>query len=95
MHTTTIALMHTTTDAPGAAKFLLNWPTTDVNITTRSGESFLVRLQTHITTFADVLARYPVHTDRVQHKFLLQQWRDIEEMLVERCADDTGITTIE
>jgi hypothetical protein len=22
---------------PGAAKFLLNWPTTDVNITTRSG----------------------------------------------------------
>jgi hypothetical protein len=26
--------------APGAAKFLLEWPTTDVNITTRSGASF-------------------------------------------------------
>jgi hypothetical protein len=36
-------LMCTTPDAPGAAKFLLNCPTTDVTITERSGESFLVR----------------------------------------------------
>jgi hypothetical protein len=34
-------LMYTTPYAPGAAKFLLNWPTTDANITTRSGPSFL------------------------------------------------------
>jgi hypothetical protein len=34
-------LMCTTVYAPGAAKFLLNWPTTDFNITTRSGQSFL------------------------------------------------------
>jgi hypothetical protein len=36
-------LMWTTYFAPGAAKFLLNWPTTDANINTRSGTSFLAR----------------------------------------------------
>jgi hypothetical protein len=35
-------LMCTTNFAPGAAKLLLNWPTTDANITDQSGESFLV-----------------------------------------------------
>jgi hypothetical protein len=34
-------LMYTISEAPGAAKFLLNWPTTDANITTRSGATFL------------------------------------------------------
>jgi hypothetical protein len=32
-------LMVTNPHAPGAAKFLLNWPTTDVNITTLYGGS--------------------------------------------------------
>jgi ankyrin repeat protein len=34
-------LMYTTPDAPGAAKSLLDWPTTDASITTQSGASFL------------------------------------------------------
>jgi hypothetical protein len=29
----------------------------------------------------------------VQNQFLLQQWREIEEMLVERGAADTGMIT--
>jgi hypothetical protein len=33
--------------------------------------------------------------DQVRHEFLLQQWREIEEMLVERGATDTGVTTLE
>jgi hypothetical protein len=87
-------LMYTTPDAPGAAKFLLNWPTTDANITTRSGASFLAKVRLTITTFSMKVARSD-NPDRVQHQFLLQQWRNIEEMLVERGATDTGITTFE
>jgi hypothetical protein len=41
--------------------------------------------------FSDEIAR-PDNPEQVQHHFLLQQWRDIEGMLVERGAHDTGIT---
>jgi hypothetical protein len=74
-------LMYTTTDAPGAAKFLLNWPTTDANITSRSGESFQSNVRGVQKLFSDKLAR-PDNPDTVQDQFLLQQWRGIEEMLV-------------
>jgi hypothetical protein len=50
-------LMCTTTLAPGAVKFLLNWPTTDVNITTRSGASFLARVRNAANYFSDKVAR--------------------------------------
>jgi hypothetical protein len=46
-------LMYTMPDAPGAAKFLLNWPTTDANITGRPGQSFLARVRLTITNFSD------------------------------------------
>jgi hypothetical protein len=36
----------------------------------------------------------PDNSDKVQHQFVLQQWRVIEEMLVERCVHDTGITAV-
>jgi hypothetical protein len=86
-------LMDTTPNAPGAAKFLLNWPSTDVNITTRSGGCFLARVQDAITANSEKVAR-PRNPDRVQHQFLLRQWSEIEEMLVERAAHDTMVTTI-
>jgi hypothetical protein len=70
-------------DAPGAAKFLLNWPTTDTNITAQSGASFLTRVRITVMYFSDKVT-LPANPDRVQHEFLLQQWRDIEVMLVER-----------
>jgi hypothetical protein len=74
-------LMGTTPFAPGAAKFLLNWPTTDSNITARSGESYLTNVRGAVEYFSDKIAR-PDNPDRVQHHFLLWQWRNIEEMLV-------------
>jgi ankyrin repeat protein len=86
-------LMYTTPDAPGAAKFLLNWPTTDANIKTQSGQSFLERVRSTITIFSDQIA-LPDNPDRIKEKFVLQQWRGIEEMLLERGAHDTGITEI-
>jgi hypothetical protein len=73
----------TTGDAPGAAKFLLNWPTTDANITAQSGAPFLARVRLAIADLSVQSAR-PNSPYQVQHQFLLQQWRDIEEMLVER-----------
>jgi hypothetical protein len=87
------SFIYTMPGAPGAAKYLLSWPTTDVNITMRSGESFLNRVRSIITTFSDDVAR-PDNPERLQNQFLLEQWRDIEEMLVERGTVDTGITTI-
>jgi hypothetical protein len=86
--------MLTTKFAPGAAKFLLNWPTTDVNITSRSGASFLVKVRSTITAFSVAIV-FPSNPNHVQHLFLLRQWRNIEEMLVELGAHDTEITTIE
>lgn len=55
---TLLIYMCTTGFAPGAATFILSWPTTDLNITIRPRESL--------------------------HQFLVQQWTQIEEMLVER-----------
>jgi hypothetical protein len=88
-------LMLTTNYAPGAAKFLLNWPTTDVNVTSRSGEiCFPARVRRTIKYFSDKVALLD-NPGQVQHQFLLQQWCDIEEMLAERGAADTGNTAIE
>jgi ankyrin repeat protein len=75
--------MYTIPDAAGAAKFLLNCPNTDANITTRSGASFLSKVREAVKRFSDAIAR-PDNPDQIQHQFLLQQWRDIEATLVER-----------
>jgi hypothetical protein len=87
-------LMYTIPGAPGAAKFLLNWPTTDAKITTRSGASFLASVRSLIIILSDNVA-FTDHPEWVQNEFMLWQWRKIEEMLVERGAADTGITTVE
>ena len=83
--------MYTTPFAPGAAKFLLNLPTTDANITDRSGASFLDRVRLTITTLSDKVD----NPCQIENQFLLQQWRVIEKLLVERGAHGTGITAIE
>jgi hypothetical protein len=81
-------LMYTAPDAPGAANFMLNWPTTDANITSRSGESFLAGLRLSVKYFSNQIA-LPDNPEKIQHQFLLQQWREIEEMLAERGAPNT------
>jgi hypothetical protein len=80
-------LMNTTKHAPGAAKFLLSWPATDVTITDRSGGSFPGRVRCAIVYFSDKVALLD-NPEQVRHQFLLQQWRDIENMLVEKEAID-------
>jgi hypothetical protein len=87
-------LMYTNKFAPGAAKFLLNWPTTDANITTQSGACFLARVRVDMKSLSDQSA-CPDNPERIPLQFLLGQWREIEEMLMERGAVDTGITTLE
>jgi hypothetical protein len=77
-------LMFSGAFAPSAAKFLLNWPTTHVNITCRSGESFLDVVRKIVTIYSDALPDNP--TAKVEDQLLLQQWRGIEEMLLERGA---------
>jgi hypothetical protein len=87
-------LMFTMKLAPGAAKFLLNWPTTDVNITNRSGLSFLASVRNYVKYVSDELAR-PNYPERAQQQFQIQQWLKIEDMLVERGAHDTRIAALE
>ena len=53
-----------------AAKFLLNWSTTHVNVTSRSGEFFLDIVRSIITIFSDALPDYPAAKNEV--KLLLQ-----------------------
>jgi hypothetical protein len=83
-------LMWSTPLAHGATKCLLKWPITDVNITTRSRASFLASVRSTITAVADKIA-LDDNPDQIRHQFLLQQWREIKEMLIERGAHDTGI----
>ena len=82
--------MYTIKLAPGAAKFLLNWPTTDANITDRSGVSFLASVKWAVE-YNSIKIALPDNPRQIQHQLLLQQWREIEEMLVEKGAADTGI----
>jgi hypothetical protein len=84
-------LMCTTELAPGAARFLLNWPTTDANFTTRSGTSFLTCTLKQLSDKISLSSS----TEQVQDQFLLQQWIEIEKMLVERSAVDTDIPTLD
>jgi hypothetical protein len=86
--------MCTDPGAPGAAKFLLNWPTTDINVTTQSEASFYVRVLNTLLYFLEQV-KIPDNPDRVQHQFLVQQWREIKEMLMVKGAYDTGIAAIE
>jgi hypothetical protein len=64
-------LMFTIKFGPGAANFLLSWPTTDVNITDHSGVSFLAKLRLTITDFSDKVVLHD-NPKKVQHQFLLQ-----------------------
>jgi hypothetical protein len=82
-------LMHSIPGAPGAAKFLLSWPTTDVDIICQSGDSFLAKVRSAIADFFDKIT-LPDYPEQVQHQFLLQQWIEIGKMLEERDARDTG-----
>jgi hypothetical protein len=88
-----VPLMYTSPDAPGAARFLLKWPSTDANITAQYGESFLAMVRSDAKELSDKVA-LPDNPDQIQDQFLLRQWREIEEMLVEKGAADTDVTSL-
>jgi hypothetical protein len=83
-------LMCATPMAPGAAKFLLEWSTRptstdiDIHITTRTGVTLLDMVHSTIVDFSDQAALPDNPDQQVKYAFLLQQWREIEKMLVER-----------
>jgi hypothetical protein len=50
-------LMCTTSTAPGAAKFLMKWPTMVVNSTSQSGASFLADVRLTVKYFSEQIVR--------------------------------------
>jgi hypothetical protein len=54
----------------------------------------LVLVRDAVSYFSDQVS-LPDNPDRVKDQFVLQQWREIEEMLVERGGHDTGIADLE
>jgi ankyrin repeat protein len=77
-------LLLTAKVAPAAAKFLIEWPGTDVNHVAHStGISSLALVRVCTTYFT--MAVEP------KNRFILKQWREIEAMLVEMGANDTGV----
>jgi hypothetical protein len=66
----------------------------NVNIIDRFGISFPANVRRAIQFFSFQVA-LPNNPDRVEDRFLYQQWCEIEKMLVEREYVDTGITVVE
>jgi hypothetical protein len=80
-------LMCTVQMAPSAAKLLMEWPTTDVNLTAKSGKCILAMVRNTID-FLTHGCSFPWHP---RNQFLCQQWRDIEKLLVAKGAIVAGI----
>jgi hypothetical protein len=84
------SVMATVQFAPGAVKFLLGWSTPptidiDIHITDQTGATLLDMVHSTIDEISDPHAAvYDSLDQQVIHAFLLQQWREIEKMLVER-----------
>jgi hypothetical protein len=81
-------LTYTIDWAPGAAKVLIEWPATDVNIVTRSGISMLVYVRMAKLRFPGTSDNPSPERPRraAEDQLLLQQWLEVEEMLLERGA---------
>jgi hypothetical protein len=98
--------------SPAAAELFLECQSTDVNVTTgkgcsflamvrfknvsvttKKGYSFLAMIRLNIKSFLDVIVRFPNsdHPEVVKARFVLQQWCEIQEILVEKGAVDTGV----
>jgi hypothetical protein len=52
--------------------------TTNVNITAKSGASFLALVREAVKFFADKVALHD-NPHQMEHQFLLKQWREIEK----------------
>jgi hypothetical protein len=77
--------------SPAVAKVLLERHSTDVNVTTDKGFSFLAAIRLYVNS--EKLTRFPNsdHPEVVKVRFVLQQWRVIEEIPVEKGAVDRRV----
>jgi hypothetical protein len=82
-------LMYTTEWAPGAAKVLIEWPATDVKIVDQSGNSMSALVRKVIEKKSGEVD-LPENPRRAEDQFVLQHWREVEEMLVEKGACHLG-----
>jgi hypothetical protein len=69
--------------APGAAKVLIGWPMTNVNIVDESGRTVLDLVRMVIEELSDEVNSLE-NPRRAEDQFVLQQWREVEEMLMEK-----------
>jgi ankyrin repeat protein len=77
-------------NAPGAAKFLLTYSDkTDSDILMNDGRSFLAVVRRSITQGTDI-ARHPRNPHPETMLFQLKQLEEVEKLLVERGALDSG-----
>jgi hypothetical protein len=84
-------LLLTSSLAPAVAKFLIEWPGTDVNHVGQStGISSLALVRVCINFFTTALER-PNFSRMAECRFIRKQWPEIEAMLVEMGANDTGV----
>jgi hypothetical protein len=79
-------LMWTTEWAPSAAKILIEWPATDVNIVDRKGFSMLTFVRQVLENISGATNRPGNACRKAEDRFRLQQWLDVEQMLVEKGA---------
>jgi ankyrin repeat protein len=84
-------LLLTSTLAPAAAKFLIEWPGTDVNhVADSTGISSLALVRVCITFYTKALQR-PNFSLGAEYRFIRKQWLEIDDMLMEMGAIDTGV----
>jgi hypothetical protein len=82
-------LMHSIMYAPGAAKIMVEWPKTDLHVTQKDGLTVANLVRSTIGNISEYVAALlpdDDSNDRVKCNVLLQQWREVEEMLDEKEA---------
>ena len=72
--------------APSAARVLIEWPATDVNIVDRGGVSMLTLVRQVLENISDAADRPGNACRKAEDLFRLEQWLEVEEMLVEKGA---------
>jgi hypothetical protein len=77
-------LMHTVEASPGAAKFLIEWPTTDVNVRARTGMTVLALVRDAIKNLQRnwfmAMMDGENEDEMIRQGYLLSQWCEIEKM---------------
>jgi hypothetical protein len=79
-------LMWTTEWAPNAAKILIEWPTTDVNVVDQKGLSMLTFVRQVLENISGAADSPGNACRKAEDRLRLQQWLEVEEMLVEKGA---------